>query len=183
MLNIFNIHKLYIKKNTLYNENKCYMHRVSSEGLSMALLRNNLMRSSLPEKVNIRSMRYIHSKTFKGPAKKFASDGSGKHPHVLETQCEKDTCSTQVCNNPCADKCDTKVKGHFSHKPPIGRNCKFVSQKDCNGEDDSQYFIRCIPGKTITGAQMKKCEQHILPHDSGTKFCKDNEELIRNISK
>ena len=162
------------------------MHHASHKVINLALIRNGVTKGVLTPNINTRSMSYMHTKTLKGAAKVYANDSTGKHPHLLETSCEKPECSSQVCTTPCDKQVESQVKGHFTHKPPIGRNCKFLSEKDCHQVEDAQYFIRAVPvknpisAKDITKFQKKK---DIENHEKGTEFCRDNEELLRKIAK
>jgi len=185
MLNIFNIHKLYIKKNTLYTENRRYMQRASSKVLEIALIRHNIAKPLLNHQAVERTMSYLYSASFSKGAKKFANDGSGKHPHVVETFCKKESCETDKCSSICNSPDKTEVKGHYTHKPPVGRHCSYVSKKDCENEENSQYFVRAIPKKEIPADALKTHidNENIKVNKNATAFCQNNEDLIRKITK
>lgn len=74
-------------------------------------------------------------------AKDLANDGTGKHIHVGKQSCTLTDCETKVCAQLCAENKIIAVEGHNTHKPPVGRIARFISDQDVNGQQKTQYFV------------------------------------------
>jgi len=71
-----------------------------------------------------------------------------------------------------------RMQGHNSHKPPIGKACKFISSHDANGNPDAQYYIRApSPAKTITAAQKQAYGSEIKPDPKHSTFVNSTSEI------
>ena len=81
------------------------------------------------------------SKLKKDAAKDHANDGTGKHTHVVEERCIQTDCNKKKCPVLCDQPSDDKVKGHNTHKIPIGRFGKYIAEEDASGNSKPQYFV------------------------------------------
>ena len=71
--------------------------------------------------------------------KNLANDDTGKHTHVIEEKCIITECPSKFCPSLCDKANGFTVKGHNTHKPPIGRLTRFIS------EGDLKYNTLCQP--------------------------------------
>ena len=60
----------------------------------------------------------------------------------MEEVCEKQHCEIQKCPSLCDNLKSVKTKGHYTHNPVSGKSSRHLSDKDANGNDNSQYFTR-----------------------------------------
>ena len=125
-----------------YFVQKRQMHRAAAPmyncvGSRLSLIHNNV--SNMGPKT---FMSYIASVRIKKSAvSNLANDDNGKHSHVSEEFCVQQDCEKKTCVNLCDTLKDADIKGHNTHKPRIGRFCRFVSETDANGNSTSQYFV------------------------------------------
>lgn len=73
--------------------------------------------------------------------KVLANDGTSKHTHVVEQTCILEDCDTKKCLNLCSSKNTFRILGHNTHKPPVGRLTRFISEQDADGNLKTQYFV------------------------------------------
>lgn len=75
-------------------------------------------------------------------AKNLANDANGKHSHVGTQTCTLQDCQTKECPTLCSQPDKLCIDGHNTHKPPIGRFARFIYEKDANGNNIPQYYVK-----------------------------------------
>lgn len=99
----------------------------------------------------------------KAAAKDLANDGKGNHTHVEKEICVKVDCENTQCQTLCDTLKETAPKGHNTHKPPIGRFCRFISETDANGNPQAQYFVPTNEKRKIPSSQVNSYGPQIKP--------------------
>lgn len=122
-----------IKQRNIYTIHKRTMHRTPSLVTKLIPVVNQYTGNNMSTRVAIK----VKGKA----AQELANDNKGKHTHVAEESCIKTNCETKTCASLCDTSKDFSIRGHNTHKPPIGRFCRFVSETDANGEAKPQYFV------------------------------------------
>lgn len=109
-------------------------------------------------------------------AKDVANDDTGKHTHVTQNYCVLKGCENKSCPSLCdqPDGCD--VKGHNTHKPPIGRITRFVADHDANGNSKTQYFVKTNKKTTITEKEKQKYGKDIKDDPNQTTFVQNHHD-------
>ena len=97
----------------------------------------------------------------KDAAKDYANDGSGKHPHIGSEKCTVEDCESKECPTLCGDPTKFNIKGHNTHKPPIGRFCRFVSEEDAKGEFRAQYYVKTNKKTEMTQEEKQQYGKNI----------------------
>jgi len=115
---------------------------------------------------------------FKGKAAKdLANDHTGKHTHVIEEKCIVTDCENQKCPSLCDNANGFAVKGHNTHKPPVGRMTRFVSEKDANGVNKPQYFVPSNTKKEVTEQdRQQKYSKDIKPDPKQQAFVTQHDD-------
>jgi len=72
-----------------------------------------------------RNMSYTRWYKYRGDAKQYAPDNSGKHPTASEHTCKDLACSTKKCQQPCESDGFIKCRGHLTHNPPANKESTF----------------------------------------------------------
>ena len=106
----------------------------------------------------------------KKAAEDLANDGTGKHPHVGTQQCVIADCASKKCLKPCDQPTYLLVDGHNTHKPPIGRLTRFISEEDATGDPHAQYFVKSNEKKEITKQEKQKYGKDIKPDPKAQTF-------------
>ena len=95
-------------------------------------------------------------------AKDQANDSTGTHTHVADKHCTMKDCGNIKCKTLCGPEEKIKVLGHHTHKPPIGRFMRLISEEDATGASRNQYFVKTNKETVISqkekqtyGNQMK----------------------------
>ena len=135
----------------------------SREGLTsiahQAKISTRLLSTIPPNKLN-NAMATIRGKRLKKNAKYYASDDTGKHPHIAKEECINSDCSNTICATLCASRENVNILGHETHKPRIGHFCQVLSDVDATGAKTPQYFVRAKVVKTMTDAEAKVFENN-----------------------
>lgn len=114
---------------------------------------------------------------FKGKAAKdLANDQSGKHPQAVDEFCEKEDCKKTDCPVLCDKPAGFRVKGHNTHKPPIGRMARFIHDPDADGKPKSQYFVLANTKKEITEKEKQNYGKDIKPNPKHKTFMDDHSD-------
>lgn len=139
----------------VYKSSVRSMYKVASRSVNMNLIRQGVGTINVQNQKGQNMSTLISYKFKKKAAQDLANDGTGKHPHICKETCVQPDCSTKKCTSLCdiGDKLD--VKAHDTHKPPIGRMCKFISSHDAHGNPDAQYNVKAVPKKSITATQKQ----------------------------
>lgn len=58
--------------------------------------------------------------------------------------------------NLCASRKETEILGHNTHRPPIGRMAKRISDIDAQGNKSDQWYIRNNNRKKISEAERQQ---------------------------
>ena len=103
-------------------------------------------------------------------AKDHANDGSGKHPHVVTQTCTLQDCETKKCPKPCGQPDKIIIDGHNTHKPPVGRMARFISEEDTKGDPKSQYFVPSNSKNEMTEQERQQYGKDIKDDPSGKTF-------------
>ena len=84
------------------------------------------------------SMNYA-TKTSVSFNHEYSNDGANKsHGHVCKETCVLKDCDNKKCLLLCDQRKETEILGHNTHKPPIGRMAKIISDYDAQGKKKSQ---------------------------------------------
>lgn len=114
-------------------------------------------------KISINMSTKTAFKLKKKAAKDLANDGTGKHMHVIEQTCVQIDCEAKQCKTLCNTLYEVNPKGHNTHKPPIGRFCRFISETDTNGHTQAQYFVSANDNKTKTAIEITSYGTDLKP--------------------
>lgn len=148
-------------------QTKRYMHRASAMIQNISNVNQNIMRLySTRTAINLS----------KKVANDLANDGTGKHAHILENKCILKGCEHKKCINLCDDYSKSKVLGHNTHKPPIGRFARFIDDHDANGDPQKQYFVKTNKTIEITKQEKQKYCKEIKENNKQTSFVKNHDE-------
>ena len=71
-----------------------------------------------------------------------ATDDTAKHSHALGFVCTEEKCPTTKCPELCAPLKNVYTKGFFTHKPIAGKFVRYISDKDANDKQDTQYYVK-----------------------------------------
>lgn len=112
----------------------------------------------------------------KNAAKNHANDGKGNHCHVAEQYCTKQECPEKTCPQLCDSSGDLKLRGHNTHKPPIGRFTRFVNEVDVNGDSKPQYFVPTNTKKVITDKEKQGYGTKIKPDPKTENYIKQHHD-------
>lgn len=111
----------------------------------------------------------------KKAAKDHANDGTGSHSHQANQYCIRPNCDKQVCPQLCDQPKELDFKGHNTHKPPVGRFARFISDNDANGNPTKRYFVK-------TNKSNKMTEQEKQNYGKEVKHDPKMENFIKNHS-
>lgn len=75
-------------------------------------------------------------------ANTLSTDDQTNHTQLAKLSCNNLNCETQKCVTLCSTLTELKTEGHFTHKPIVGKYVRCVSDKDANGKDEAQYFVK-----------------------------------------
>ena len=113
---------------------------------------------------------YRAVKLKKDAAKDHANDGTGKHTHVVEQHCVQTDCDKKKCPTLCDQALKDEIKGHQTHKLPIGRFGKYIASEDANGDSKTQYFVSTNKPHTITAQEKQTYGTQIKTDTLQQKF-------------
>jgi hypothetical protein len=122
----------------------------------------------------------VSIKIKKNTVKYLANDGTGKHTHVATEICENLNCEVKKCPTLCENSKQIEIKGHNTHKPPIGRFCRFVSEIDANGNFSTQYFVPTNEKKSISSSQKASYENDIKPDSKQQSYIKKHADIYED---
>lgn len=136
---------------------KCYMHRSLSTTLGVKVVKPMLGHES--------SRNYATKVAFRlgKQAIHKSNDDTGKHPHVGTQECVIQDCASKKCPALCDQPTKINVDGHNTHKPPIERMARFVSEKDANGDSNTQYFVSTNKKVEMTEQEKQKYGKDYKP--------------------
>lgn len=99
-----------------------------------------------------------------------ANDGTGKHTHITKQECSAEDCASKKCTALCAIPTKTSFEGHNTHKPPIGRFARVISEEDVNGNQQTQYFVPTNKKIEITEQEKQQYGKDIKPDPKTKKY-------------
>lgn len=104
---------------------------------------NALIKNPLLNKIPQEPMSTLRAVTLKKKAiPVLANDNFDNHSHIVKETCTTENCNVLKCNTNCNPIKKAEVLGHYTHKPPVGRMCKHISEVDAAGNVKSQYFVK-----------------------------------------
>jgi hypothetical protein len=106
-----------------------------------------------------------------------ANDNTGKHTHIAEEQCINTDCEKKPCTILCNELKIFILKGHQTHKPPIGRYCRFVDDKDTKGEEKPQYFVPNAIKKNLTAKEKENYGKDIKTDSKQQSFVDEHRNI------
>lgn len=115
-------------------------------------------------------------KLTKQAAKDLNNDGTGKHTHIMENYCISKECENKKCPTLCDQGYKNEIKGHNTHKPPIGRIARFIDNHDANGDPKPQYFIPTNKKVEITEKEKQQYGKDIKEDMKQTNFVQQHDD-------
>ena len=113
--------------------------------LNRTMLRYVLRNSPTSLAIQTRDMSCLRGVKFtKKMPQNMINDNNTAHTHVVKEKCVIPDCDIKKCPSLCDDFKEGDIKGHQTHKPPIGRMARYISAEDANGEKKQQYKQKII---------------------------------------
>ena len=78
------------------------------------------------------------------------------HTHIGAQKCILNDCDIKDCSTLCDLPNGLGIDGHNTHKPPIGRFARFISEEDTNGNKKAQYFVPVNKKSEITEQEKQQ---------------------------
>lgn len=139
--------------NTVIQSNIKYSSKLKASSIFKPVKNNQILKRSmlsstknLTAKVSTSFYRsYSTKEAFKvkgKAAKDLANDGTGKHTHIGKQECILQDCASKKCTALCAIPDKTRILGHNTHKPPVGRFTRLISYEDINGDQKPQITLQ-----------------------------------------
>lgn len=101
---------------------------------------SNIIRASVPQALYAtKVIRFAKKST---AIKELATDNKGNHPHKITEICIKNDCEKIKCTGLCDTLQKIKTDGYFTHKPIPGKYTRYVSDKDADNKEDTQYYCK-----------------------------------------
>lgn len=103
-------------------------------------------------------------------AKDHANDGGKGHTHTGTQKCILPDCDSKKCPGLCDQAAGLQIDGHNTHKPPIGRFCRFVASEDVNGDPRPQYYVPSNTKNEMTEQEKQNYGKQIKPDSAAEAF-------------
>ena len=140
----------------------------------------NVVEHTLNQPTTTRSYTRTAVRLKKQAAKDLANDHTGKHPHVTENYCILKGCENQKCPSLCDQPNGSDIKGHNTHKPPVGRIARFVDSQDANGNAESQYFVKTNKKVTVSETEKQQYGKEIKDDPKQTTYVQNHDDKYDN---
>lgn len=176
MMIIIFFNKTYLRTETkIYKQNKI---NLMQKRMMFKQATNNVYRANINVIQFSKNMSTLKPTRLKKKAvQDLANDNTGKHTHIAEEQCINTACEKKPCTILCNELKIFTLKGHQTHKPPIGRYCRFVDDKDTKDEEKPQYFVPNAIKKNLTAKEKENYGKDIKTDSKQQSFVDEHRNI------
>lgn len=109
-------------------------------------------------------------------AKNLSNDNQKGHTHAAEETCSFKNCRLSNCPGLCGPRDKTYILGHDTHKPPVGRFARYVSDTDTNGDPKDQYHVKTNTKVEVDEKQRQAYGKKIKEDPKKTAYIRQNRD-------
>lgn len=163
-------------KKRLYMNNQLKRTMMSGAGKVYSQNLKNIVQNTYNYCTHTRSYTIKAVKFKKKAAEELANDDNGKHTHIIQNFCILKGCENKKCSQLCDQFNRFDVKGHNTHRPPVGRIVRFVDSQDADGNTKSQYFVRTNKNVTVTETEKQNYGKDIKEDAKQTTYIQNHND-------